>query len=147
MTPPLFTGKRIKGARYCEGLGISFSRNPTHLHIVSLPSISRISCSPDCCFRSRSPTHFTYNQSCPELVVKISLTRLALLSRFVLPFPSPLLAQALTTFFLQPDSQKSTTEHVGDMFKGKTDSAASTVQPNVSGLFIFPFLQLTPIIP
>jgi len=25
------------------------------------------------------------------------------------------------------------------MFKGKTDSAASTVQPNVSGLFTFPF--------
>jgi len=48
---------------------------------------------------------------------------------------------------LQPDSQKSTTEHVGDMFKGKTDSAASTVQPNVSGLLIyFPYRQLTPII-
>jgi len=31
-------------------------------------------------FASR-PTHFTYNQTCPELVVKISLTRLVLLSR------------------------------------------------------------------
>ncbi|RPD54748.1 hypothetical protein L227DRAFT_580275 [Lentinus tigrinus ALCF2SS1-6] len=30
---------------------------------------------------------------------------------------------------MKPDSQKSTTEHVGDMFKGKTDSAASSMQP------------------
>ena len=29
----------------------------------------------------------------------------------------------------QPDSEKSTTEHFGDMFKGKADSAASTAQP------------------
>ena len=33
---------------------------------------------------------------------------------------------------LQPDSEKSTTEHFGDMFKGKADSAASTMQPQVS---------------
>ncbi|KAG6918112.1 hypothetical protein DXG01_016299 [Tephrocybe rancida] len=31
---------------------------------------------------------------------------------------------------LKPDSQKSTTEHVGDNIKGKMDSAASTLQPN-----------------
>ncbi|KAJ6597083.1 heat shock protein 9/12-domain-containing protein [Mycena vulgaris] len=31
---------------------------------------------------------------------------------------------------LKPDSQKSTTEHVGDKFKGTTDSVASTLQPN-----------------
>ncbi|CCM05368.1 uncharacterized protein FIBRA_07583 [Fibroporia radiculosa] len=30
---------------------------------------------------------------------------------------------------LKPDSEKSTTEHVGDMFKGKADSAGSTAQP------------------
>ncbi|KIP05107.1 hypothetical protein PHLGIDRAFT_108674 [Phlebiopsis gigantea 11061_1 CR5-6] len=30
---------------------------------------------------------------------------------------------------LKPDSEKSTTEHIGDMFKGKADSAASTAQP------------------
>ena len=39
MTPSLFTGKRIKGAQHCLGLGISFSRNSTHLHIVSLSSM------------------------------------------------------------------------------------------------------------
>ncbi|KAF8892452.1 heat shock protein 9/12-domain-containing protein, partial [Infundibulicybe gibba] len=32
---------------------------------------------------------------------------------------------------IKPDSQKSTTEHLGDKFKGNTDSAASTLQPNV----------------
>ncbi|KAG6833687.1 hypothetical protein H0H87_002883 [Tephrocybe sp. NHM501043] len=31
---------------------------------------------------------------------------------------------------LKPDSQKTTTEHVGDTIKGKMDSAASTLQPN-----------------
>ncbi|KAG8686185.1 hypothetical protein FRC11_009368 [Ceratobasidium sp. 423] len=31
---------------------------------------------------------------------------------------------------IKPDSQKSTTEHVGDTIKGNLDSAASTVQPN-----------------
>ncbi|KAF7323119.1 hypothetical protein HMN09_00092100 [Mycena chlorophos] len=31
---------------------------------------------------------------------------------------------------LKPDSQKTTTEKMGDTFKGKMDSAASTVQPN-----------------
>jgi len=31
---------------------------------------------------------------------------------------------------LKPDSQKSTTEHVGDKFKGTSDSVASTLQPN-----------------
>ncbi|KAJ6597084.1 heat shock protein 9/12-domain-containing protein [Mycena vulgaris] len=31
---------------------------------------------------------------------------------------------------IKPDSQKSTTEHVGDKFKGTTDSVASTLQPN-----------------
>ncbi|KAF7973704.1 hypothetical protein HWV62_14382 [Athelia sp. TMB] len=30
---------------------------------------------------------------------------------------------------LKPDSQKSTTEHVGDSLKGTTDSVASTLQP------------------
>ncbi|KAI0314113.1 heat shock protein 9/12-domain-containing protein [Amylostereum chailletii] len=30
---------------------------------------------------------------------------------------------------LKPDSQKTTTEHIGDKFKGSADSAASTVQP------------------
>ncbi|KAF5365223.1 hypothetical protein D9758_005421 [Tetrapyrgos nigripes] len=30
---------------------------------------------------------------------------------------------------LKPDSQKSTTEHVGDKLGGKADSAASSVQP------------------
>ena len=30
---------------------------------------------------------------------------------------------------LQPDSEKSTTEHMGDKFKGKSDSAASSLQP------------------
>jgi len=100
MTPSLFTGKRIKGARYCLGLGISFSRNPTHLHLVSLSSIAQYFTGrllTGFCFRSGSPTHSTFNQSCLELVVKISLTRPALLSRFVFPFPSPLLV--LTTSF------------------------------------------------
>jgi len=41
------------------------------------------------------PPTFIYNQSCPELVVKTSLTRLVLLSRFVVLFTSPLLAEAL----------------------------------------------------
>lgn len=36
----------------------------------------------------------------------------------------------------QPDSQKSTTEQAGDMLKGKGDSAASTMQPNVRGFFV-----------
>ncbi|KAJ8519462.1 hypothetical protein ONZ45_g3571 [Pleurotus djamor] len=31
---------------------------------------------------------------------------------------------------IKPDSQKTTTEHFGDKFKGNTDSAASTLQPN-----------------
>ncbi|EIW63621.1 uncharacterized protein TRAVEDRAFT_26813 [Trametes versicolor FP-101664 SS1] len=30
---------------------------------------------------------------------------------------------------LKPDSEKSTTEHIGDKFKGKSDSAASTLEP------------------
>ncbi|KAF5377135.1 hypothetical protein D9757_008770 [Collybiopsis confluens] len=30
---------------------------------------------------------------------------------------------------MKPDSQKSTTEHIGDKFKGTADSAASTAQP------------------
>ncbi|KZT66410.1 hypothetical protein DAEQUDRAFT_813629 [Daedalea quercina L-15889] len=30
---------------------------------------------------------------------------------------------------VKPDSEKSTTEHIGDKFKGKSDSAASSVQP------------------
>ena len=30
---------------------------------------------------------------------------------------------------IKPDSQKSTTEHVGDSIKGNLDSAASTFQP------------------
>jgi hypothetical protein len=30
---------------------------------------------------------------------------------------------------LKPDSEKSTTEHIGDTLKGKADSAASTAQP------------------
>jgi hypothetical protein len=34
--------------------------------------------------------------------------------------------------FLKPDSQKSTTEQAVDWAKGKADSAASTMQPNVS---------------
>jgi len=38
---------------------------------------------------------------------------------------------------LKPDSQKSTTEHIGDKFKGNMDSAASTVQPNVRALYVF----------
>jgi hypothetical protein len=29
----------------------------------------------------------------------------------------------------KPDSEKSTTEHLGDKFKGNMDSAASTLQP------------------
>ncbi|OBZ70807.1 Receptor y region, transmembrane domain- and RING domain-containing protein 4 [Grifola frondosa] len=33
---------------------------------------------------------------------------------------------------LKPDSEKSTTEHVGDKFKGTSDSIASTLQPQVS---------------
>ncbi|KAF5357397.1 hypothetical protein D9758_005932 [Tetrapyrgos nigripes] len=33
------------------------------------------------------------------------------------------------TAALKPDSEKSTTEHLGDKFGGKADSAASTVQP------------------
>lgn len=32
---------------------------------------------------------------------------------------------------LKPDSEKSTTEHIGDKFKGKADSAASTAEPEV----------------
>ena len=32
----------------------------------------------------------------------------------------------------QPDSEKSTTEHIGDKFKGNADSAASSMQPSVS---------------
>ena len=32
---------------------------------------------------------------------------------------------------LQPDSEKSTTEHFGDKIKGNADSAASSVQPSV----------------
>jgi len=31
---------------------------------------------------------------------------------------------------LKPDFEKSTTEHVGDKFKGTTDNAASAFQPN-----------------
>ncbi|KAI0690117.1 heat shock protein 9/12-domain-containing protein, partial [Cytidiella melzeri] len=31
---------------------------------------------------------------------------------------------------LKPDSEKSTTEHIGDKFKGTADSAASSAQPN-----------------
>ena len=35
------------------------------------------------------------------------------------------------TLSCQPDSEKSTTEHLGDKFKGKTDNAASHAQPEV----------------
>ncbi|KAL0946684.1 hypothetical protein HGRIS_012871 [Hohenbuehelia grisea] len=31
---------------------------------------------------------------------------------------------------IKPDSQKTTTEHIGDAVKGTMDSAASTLQPN-----------------
>ncbi|KAJ7444907.1 heat shock protein 9/12-domain-containing protein [Mycena latifolia] len=31
---------------------------------------------------------------------------------------------------MKPDSQKTTTEQIGDSFKGTTDSVASTFQPN-----------------
>ena len=37
----------------------------------------------------------------------------------------------LTHVVLQPDSQKSTTEHMGDKLKGTGDSIASTMQPEV----------------
>ncbi|KAI0730364.1 heat shock protein 9/12-domain-containing protein [Fomitopsis betulina] len=30
---------------------------------------------------------------------------------------------------IKPDSEKTTTEHLGDKFKGKSDSAASTLEP------------------
>ncbi|KAI0821698.1 heat shock protein 9/12-domain-containing protein [Trametes gibbosa] len=33
------------------------------------------------------------------------------------------------TAALKPDSEKSTTEHIGDKFKGKADSAGSTLEP------------------
>ncbi|CAE6473192.1 unnamed protein product [Rhizoctonia solani] len=33
---------------------------------------------------------------------------------------------------IKPDSQKTTTEHIGDTVKGNLDSAASTLQPNES---------------
>ncbi|KAI0779340.1 heat shock protein 9/12-domain-containing protein, partial [Fomes fomentarius] len=33
------------------------------------------------------------------------------------------------TAALKPDSEKSTTEHMGDKFKGNADSVASTLQP------------------
>jgi len=33
---------------------------------------------------------------------------------------------------MKPDSQKTTTEHVGDSLKGTADSVASTLQPNES---------------
>lgn len=33
---------------------------------------------------------------------------------------------------VQPDSEKSTTEHLGDKFKGNADSLGSSVQPQVS---------------
>lgn len=32
---------------------------------------------------------------------------------------------------VKPDSEKSTTEHMGDKVKGKSDNAASNVQPEV----------------
>ncbi|KAF7793876.1 hypothetical protein EIP86_004998 [Pleurotus ostreatoroseus] len=31
---------------------------------------------------------------------------------------------------LKPDSEKSTTEHIGDKFKGNADSAASSMEPS-----------------
>lgn len=37
----------------------------------------------------------------------------------------------LTLSVVQPDSEKTTTEHLGDKFKGKSDSAASTLEPEV----------------
>ncbi|KAH9942495.1 heat shock protein 9/12-domain-containing protein [Epithele typhae] len=40
--------------------------------------------------------------------------------------------QSLTdkaTAALKPDSEKSTTEHIGDKFRGNVDSAQSTMQP------------------
>jgi len=33
------------------------------------------------------------------------------------------------TAAVKPDSEKSTTEHIGDKFKGKSDNAAGSVQP------------------
>jgi hypothetical protein len=41
-----------------------------------------------------------------------------------------------SVFLFQPDSEKSTPEHVGDMVKGKVDSVASKVQPEVYKLYI-----------
>ena len=39
----------------------------------------------------------------------------------------------LSIFFIpQPDSQKGTLEQAGDYVKGKSDSVASSMQPNVS---------------
>ena len=92
-------------------------------------------------FTSDHPLKLIYNQSCSELDVKISPTRLAPLSglemgMILLIAPSQT-SNALP--FCQPNFQKSTIEHVGDMFKGKTDSAP-TVQPNVC--FLSPSLIL-----
>jgi len=82
---PVHAKESIKAARCSVGLGILSS--PTHSHSQSSPilrvDLRRRLLIP--IFLAFRPTHFIYNQSCPELVVKISPTRLVLLSRLACP--------------------------------------------------------------
>jgi Heat shock protein 9/12 len=41
-----------------------------------------------------------------------------------------------TLLFFQPDSEKSTMEHIGDKIKGAGDSVASKTQPEVNILYL-----------
>lgn len=73
--------------------------------------------------------HFTMSDQCRQ-----SFTDKAA-SSLKVPLPLTIVTVSFTLLLtLQPDSQKSTTEHVGDKIKGTMDSIASNVQPEVRRL-------------
>lgn len=79
-------------------------------------------------FQNNPTTQQLYIQSCLTLPANLSLTRLQPPSRYGEILQS---CAILTVTCMQPDSEKSTTEHAGDTLKGKGDSLASSVQPQV----------------
>lgn len=102
---------------------------------------------------SESPHHFllpTYHFSiisfftryitsaCQTTVASLSQIRQVLPSRYFQLDHSDRLTHTLPT--LQPDSQKSTSEHIGDKMKGTADDVASALQPKV---YRFSFVVIT----
>lgn len=74
-------------------------------------------------------TTTSLSSSCPTPAARASPTRPPPRSRYAADLPRPCSAPRTDAPRSQPDSEKSTTEHIGDKFKGKSDSAASTLEP------------------